>query len=178
MRDASTALRALAAERDALCQERDALKAENARLLKICDDYSTKIYLAQAKHARHLPALETRIARQRRALAKLYRKRHDRKAERDHLEKTAMKAAQRHEAAGPSDSPKGSMLKPQEWRRLKPIEPSPETKTLRDEFAMAALSGMLGHSDYVELSPAQMSAEAYRQADAMLEARGKGEGDE
>jgi hypothetical protein len=51
--------------------------------------------------------------------------------------------------------------------------PSPETKTLRDEFAMAALKAMLGHSDYVELSPDQMAVEAYRQADAMIEARQK-----
>ena len=48
---------------------------------------------------------------------------------------------------------------------------APETKTLRDEIAMAALKAMLGHSDYVELSPDQMAAEAYRQADAMMEAR-------
>ncbi len=77
---AAGALRSLAAKRDAL-------KAENARLLKICDDYSTKIYLAQARQARHLAALEPRIARQRRALAKLYRKRHDRKAENARLRK-------------------------------------------------------------------------------------------
>jgi hypothetical protein len=50
---------------------------------------------------------------------------------------------------------------------------APETKTLRDEFAMAALKAMLGHSDYVELSPAKMAVEAYRQADAMMEERKK-----
>ncbi len=50
---------------------------------------------------------------------------------------------------------------------------APETKTLRDEFAMAALKAMLGHSDYVELSPDQMAVEAYRQANAMMEARKK-----
>jgi hypothetical protein len=49
----------------------------------------------------------------------------------------------------------------------------PETKTLRDEFAATALKAMLGHSDYVELSPAQMAVKAYRQADAMMEARKK-----
>jgi len=75
----------------------------------------------------------------------------------------------------PADAPTPppAMLKPQEWRRIKPIEPSPETKTLRDEFAMAALKAMLGHSDYVELSPDQMAVEAYRQANAMMEARKK-----
>ncbi len=54
-----------------------------------------------------------------------------------------------------------------------PAENAPETKTLRDEFADTALKAMLGHSDYVELSPAQMAVEAYRQADAMMEARKK-----
>jgi hypothetical protein len=51
--------------------------------------------------------------------------------------------------------------------------PAPEAKTLRDEFAMAALKAMLGHSEYVELSPDQMAVEAYRQASAMMEARKK-----
>jgi hypothetical protein len=71
-------LRALAAERDALRAERNAevghrLKAEGA-----------------------LFNMERRIARHRRVLAKLYAKRHDRKAERDYLEKTALQAAQCH----------------------------------------------------------------------------------
>jgi hypothetical protein len=51
--------------------------------------------------------------------------------------------------------------------------PAPEAKTLRDEFAMAALKTMLGDSDYFELSPDQMAVKAYRQADAMMEARKK-----
>lgn len=89
---AAGALRSLAAERDAL-------KAENARLLKICDDYSTKIYLAQAKQARHLAALEPRIARQRRALAKLYQRRHDRKAENARLREAALDPAVSQSAA-------------------------------------------------------------------------------
>jgi hypothetical protein len=42
-------------------------------------------------------------------------------------------------------APPSAMLKPQDWRRLKPIEPSPEAKTLRDELeekaALAILSG-------------------------------------
>jgi hypothetical protein len=54
-----------------------------------------------------------------------------------------------------------------------PLIETHDRKTLRDEFAMAALKAMLGHSDYVELSPAQMAVEAYRQADAMMEARNK-----
>lgn len=61
--------------------ERDALKAEVERLGTACDNYFRQVSLMQMRHARHLPLLETRIARQRRALAKLYRKRHDRKAE-------------------------------------------------------------------------------------------------
>ena len=85
----AAALRSLAAERDAL-------QAEVKRLGAACNNYQGQVSLMQMRHARHLPALETRIARQRRALAKLYRKRHDRKAERDHLEKTAMQAAQCH----------------------------------------------------------------------------------
>ena len=54
-----------------------------------------------------------------------------------------------------------------------PPADAPETKTLRDEFAMAALQAFLGCSDYLELSPDRMAAEAYRQADAMMEARRK-----
>ena len=80
----------------AACAERDALKAEVERLSTACDNYFRQVSLMQMKHARHLPTLEKRIARQRRALAKLYRKRHDRKSERDALEKTALQAAQCH----------------------------------------------------------------------------------
>jgi hypothetical protein len=87
--ETATALRSLAAERDAL-------RAEVERLGTACDNYFRQVSLMQMKHARHLPTLETRIARQRRALAKLYQKRHDRKAERDYLEKTALQAAQCH----------------------------------------------------------------------------------
>ena len=54
-----------------------------------------------------------------------------------------------------------------------PPADAPETKTLRDEFADTALKAMLGNSDYVEHSPAQMAVEAYRQASAMMEARKK-----
>ncbi len=86
---AAGALRSLAAERDAL-------QSDVKRLGAACNNYQRQVSLIQMRHARHLPALETRIARQRRALANLYRKRHDRKAERDHLEKTAMQAAQCH----------------------------------------------------------------------------------
>jgi hypothetical protein len=85
----AAALRSLAAERDAL-------RAEVERLGAACGNYFRQISLMQLRHSRHLPSLETRIARQRRVLAKLYAKRHDRKAERDHLEKTAMQAAQCH----------------------------------------------------------------------------------
>jgi hypothetical protein len=86
----------------------------------------------------------------------------------------------------PADAPapKTIRLDPRtEWklfRQMGPHElvtnasvPMLETKTLRDEFAKAAMQGMLGHSDYVEFRPAQMAVEAYRQADAMMEARKK-----
>jgi hypothetical protein len=61
----------------------------------------------------------------------------------------------------------------EQQRKATAILGAPEAKTLRDEFADTALKAMLGHSDYVELSPAQMATEAYRQADAMMEARKK-----
>jgi hypothetical protein len=79
-----------------LAAERDALRAEVERLCTACDNYFRQVSLMQMKHARHLPTLEKRIARHRRVLAKLYAKRHDRKAERDYLEKTALQAAQCH----------------------------------------------------------------------------------
>jgi hypothetical protein len=64
-----------------------------------------------------------------------------------------------------------AMLKPQDWRRLKPIEPSPETKTLRDEFAMAALIGLTAAGgDLVDCGRDEIAKEAWRQADAMMEA--------
>jgi hypothetical protein len=67
MRNASAALRSIAAERDALRAERNAER--NAR------------FKAEAEFSH----MQRRIARQRRALAKLYKRRHDRKAERDAL---------------------------------------------------------------------------------------------
>jgi hypothetical protein len=68
----------LAAERDTLRAERNAER--NARF----------------KSEAEFSHMQRRIARQRRALAKLYKKRRDRKAERDYLEKTALQAAQCH----------------------------------------------------------------------------------
>jgi hypothetical protein len=48
--------------------------------------------------------------------------------------------------------------------------PAPGAKTLRDEFAMAALQGMLTrHADF----PRAMARNAYEYADAMMEARKK-----
>jgi hypothetical protein len=74
----------------------------------------------------------------------------------------------------PPDSPKGSMLKPQDWRRLKPIEPSPEAKTLRDEFAMAALTGLLANAvDDGSMGAEDWASDAYLFADKMMEARKK-----
>ena len=76
--------------------------------------------------------------------------------------------------AAPPDSPKGSMLKPQDWRRLKPIEPAPEAKTLRDEFAMAALTGLLANSvDDGSMGAEDWASDAYLFADKMMEARKK-----
>jgi hypothetical protein len=71
-----------------------------------------------------------------------------------------------------------AMLKPQEWRRLKPIEPSPEAKTLRDEFAMEAMPVAY---DYIkgdcrtlsDLNLHVITATAYIFADSMMEARKK-----
>jgi chromosome segregation ATPase len=71
------ALRSLAAERDALRAENARLRVEVERLGTACDNYYRQVSLMQMRHARHLPELERRIARQRRALAKLYGKRHD-----------------------------------------------------------------------------------------------------
>jgi hypothetical protein len=71
-------LLSLAAERDAL---REKYKTESRSFLRTRFEFEK---------------MQRRIARQRRALAKLYQRRHDRKAERDHLEKTAMQAAQCH----------------------------------------------------------------------------------
>jgi hypothetical protein len=53
--------------------------------------------------------------------------------------------------------------------------PVPETKTLRDEFAMAALLGFMTHPDMdIELGdPKAFSASAYKYADSMMEARKK-----
>jgi hypothetical protein len=59
-------------------------------------------------------------------------------------------------------------------------EPAVEPpKTLRDEFAMAALQGMLANSNtsFADNSPTRIAAASYDLADAMLEAR-KGGGDE
>ena len=74
----ATALRSLAAERDAL---RANYQTESRAFLRTRFEFEK---------------MQRRIARQRRALAKLYQRRHDRKAERDYLEKTAMQAAQCH----------------------------------------------------------------------------------
>ena len=45
-----------------------------------------------------------------------------------------------------------------------------ETKKLRDQFAMAALTGILGNSELC-INISESTAEAYIYADAMLEAR-------
>lgn len=49
--------------------------------------------------------------------------------------------------------------------------PQPEEKTLRDEFAMAALTGILVHGSH-QVGEAYRNAEiAYNMADAMLKIR-------
>jgi hypothetical protein len=49
--------------------------------------------------------------------------------------------------------------------------PAPEIKTLRDEFAGYAIIGLLAAGDCHAFNRDEMAVEAYRQADAMLEAR-------
>lgn len=44
--------------------------------------------------------------------------------------------------------------------------------TLRDYYAAAALTGILSNPDTPQNTPYYVSADAYRLADAMLEARG------
>jgi hypothetical protein len=51
--------------------------------------------------------------------------------------------------------------------------PAPETKTLRDEFAGYAIIGLLAAGDCHAFNRDEMAVEAYRQADAMMEARKK-----
>ena len=52
--------------------------------------------------------------------------------------------------------------------------PAPETKTLRNEFAMAALIGLLAAGgDLADCGRDEIAAEAWRQADAMMKARKK-----
>ncbi len=50
---------------------------------------------------------------------------------------------------------------------------APETKTLRDEFAGYAIIGLLAAGDCHAFNRDEMAVEAYRQADAMMEARNK-----
>ncbi len=49
--------------------------------------------------------------------------------------------------------------------------PAPEAKTLRDEFAGYAIIGLLAAGDCHAFNRDEMAVEAYRQADAMMEAR-------
>lgn len=57
------------------------------------------------------------------------------------------------------------------WR--KEYETPPETPTLRDRFAMAALTGLIAGASYVAIAPdpASISRASYTYADAMLKAR-------
>ena len=53
-------------------------------------------------------------------------------------------------------------------------EPAPETKTLRDEFAMAALTGLLANAvDDGSMGAEDWASDAYLFADKMMEARKK-----
>jgi hypothetical protein len=49
--------------------------------------------------------------------------------------------------------------------------PAPGAKTLRDEFAMAALSGMLTDRDCGDVPATAVASAAYEYADSMMEAR-------
>ena len=51
--------------------------------------------------------------------------------------------------------------------------PALETKTLRDEFAMAALQGLMANPDNPPDTRREWAEEAYLYADAMMEARKK-----
>jgi hypothetical protein len=53
------------------------LETECTRLRAACDAYFRTISLSQMRHGRILVGLERRNARQRRALAKMYQRRHD-----------------------------------------------------------------------------------------------------
>jgi len=50
-------------------------------------------------------------------------------------------------------------------------EPEPAPCTIRDQFAMAALTGILGAGEWNNYPMKQQCADAYDYADAMLEAR-------
>lgn len=45
------------------------------------------------------------------------------------------------------------------------------TMTIRDQFAMSALSGLLARTDYEKFDPDEWANQAYKIADAMMEAR-------
>lgn len=59
--------------------------------------------------------------------------------------------------------------------RAEQPNPTPETLTLRDQFAMAALTGIMAHDRDDEYAEEWVANRAYYLADAMLTAR-KGEG--
>jgi hypothetical protein len=51
--------------------------------------------------------------------------------------------------------------------------PGPPYLTLRDQFAMAALSGVLANPENDSFEHEAFAIEAYRYADAMMKARGE-----
>jgi hypothetical protein len=78
-----------------------------------------------------------------------------------------------------SDTPPAAQETEADWRaRLLAAGPGPlieehDRKTLRDEFAGYAIIGLLAAGDCHAFNRDEMAAEAYRQADAMMEARNK-----
>lgn len=54
-----------------------------------------------------------------------------------------------------------------------PYWPDADVKTLRDEFAMAAMQGMLSNCEVAVCSEADFAKFAYEQADAMMAERAK-----
>ncbi len=50
-------------------------------------------------------------------------------------------------------------------------EPSEDGATLRDYFSAAALTGLLSHPQAILLPAKELAANAYRYADAMIQAR-------
>ena len=92
----------------------DAQAAEIARLRAFCNEQSRALDLSGMRHGRILVGLERRNARQRRALAKMYQRRHHRNALINHLiaalataRRDAMEELERHFREAAAGTPLG-----------------------------------------------------------------------